>query len=48
MEHIWDCEKYECNIQNAKEILEKYGVAIIKNVLDENEIKDMRSGMWDF
>ncbi len=41
------CERYHCNLNNIKDVLEKYGVAILPNLLDEDEIKLMNTGMWD-
>lgn len=41
------CEKYITNIDNLKNTLEEYGVAIIPNVLNEEECKNMEDGMWD-
>ena len=34
-------------IENIKETIDKFGVAILKNVLDETEIKEMQIGMFD-
>lgn len=45
---MWECERYECDINEAKSKLERYGVAIIKGVLDEKECESMKSGMWEF
>ena len=41
-------ERYVTNSDNLKATLERYGVAIIPNVLNEQECKDMVSGQWDF
>lgn len=40
--------KYITTANNAKEILDKYGVAIIPNILDEGECQNIISGIWDF
>ena len=41
-------EKYITTKENLKNTIEPYGVAIIENVLNEDEIKDMNAGMWDY
>lgn len=41
-------KKYVTDPENLKKKLDKYGVAIIPNVLDDQECKKMVSGMWDF
>jgi len=45
---IYENEKYQTTPDKLKETIEKYGVAIIPNVLAEDEIKGMRNGMWDY
>ena len=40
--------KYECDISSVRETVEKYGVAIVPNLLDEDECESMVSGMWDY
>lgn len=40
-------DKYITNIENAKQTLEKFGVAVIPNVLNDSELQSMQSGMWD-
>ena len=40
--------KYYANIDNVKEILDQYGVAIIPNVINKNERIEMQNGVWDF
>jgi ectoine hydroxylase-related dioxygenase (phytanoyl-CoA dioxygenase family) len=40
--------KYHCTKENLKETIEKYGVAIIPNILDEKECKNMLDGIWDY
>jgi ectoine hydroxylase-related dioxygenase (phytanoyl-CoA dioxygenase family) len=39
---------YTCTKETLKETIEKYGVAIIPSVLDEDECSAMVDGMWDF
>lgn len=41
-------QKYFTNPINLKRTLSKYGVAIIPNVLNEDEIQQMNTGMWDY
>lgn len=43
-EYLYD--KYVAT--NFKDTLDKYGVAIIPNILSDQEIKNMKNGMWDF
>jgi hypothetical protein len=38
----------ENNKESILKKLNKYGVAIIPSLLNENEIKKMNDGMWDF
>ena len=38
---------YECDLDNFIEQLDKYGVAVIPNVLNIQEIANMKNGMWD-
>lgn len=40
--------KYICEKANLKEKLEKYGVAIIENVINDEECENMKSGFWDY
>lgn len=40
------CEKYHCTIETLHPTLERYGVAIIPNVLDEHDCEAMENGMW--
>jgi len=44
----YDSKKYYSTIDNFKNTLEQFGVAIIPNVLNEVKIQKMREGMWDF
>mgnify|MGYP001296763687 CR=1 FL=1 len=41
-------EKYITDPKHVKEIIEKYGVAIVPDVLNEKELINMRIGMWDY
>jgi len=41
-------EKYVSTLDTVKDTLEKYGLAIIPNILKDTEIKAMNSGIWDY
>lgn len=43
----YEYEKYIASINNVKNMIDKYGVAIIPNVLNEDECKEMNEGMWN-
>lgn len=45
---LYEYDKYVIDIDNCKKTLNKYGVAIIPNVLTETECKKMVSGVWKF
>jgi hypothetical protein len=47
-EPIYEYDKYVCNSDTLKETLNKYGIAIIPNVLDKKECDEMFFGTWDF
>ena len=44
----YEFEKYICSKENLQETINKFGVAIIPNVLDETECTDMVNKMWDY
>lgn len=44
----YEYERYLCTKETLKETIEKYGVGIISNVIDLNEINKMNSGVWDY
>ena len=48
MNAIYEGDKYVANAISAKRVLKRYGVAIIPNVISENECNIMLSQMWDF
>jgi hypothetical protein len=48
MDKYSDCSIYYSNLSNVKETLNKYGVAIIPSLLDDNEIKKFREGGWNY
>jgi hypothetical protein len=45
---LYKTRKYITNIDGVKKKLEKYGVAIIPSLLNENECEAMKKGMWDY
>jgi hypothetical protein len=44
----YEFEKYICTKETLKYTIDNYGVAIIPNVLDENECNNMVNKIWDF
>ena len=46
-EEITTYKNYDCKIEDINLQLEKLGVAVIPNILNEEEIKNMRLGIWD-
>jgi hypothetical protein len=44
----YEFTKYSTNLENLKETLQKYGVAIIPSVLNPEECSNISSGIWDF
>lgn len=44
---LYELEKYSTTIDNVKQKLEEYGVAIIPKLLNSIEIKKMNEGMWN-
>ena len=45
---LYKTKKYITNLEGVKKKLEKYGVAIIPSLLNEDECEEMRNGMWDY
>lgn len=45
---MYKYETYVCNKETLKTTLDKFGVAIIPNVLTDEECDEMVSSMWDF
>ncbi len=41
-------EKYVTTKEGVRDTLNEYGVAIIPNVLNEEECEEMRNGMWEY
>ena len=46
-EKLTTFKNYDCNIENVLEQIEKFGVAVIPNILNKDEINNMRKGLWD-
>ena len=46
-EIITTYKNYDCSIDGVLSQLEKDGVAVVPNILNEEEIKNMRNGIWD-
>jgi len=44
---MYEFDKYIASNENVLEVLNKYGVAIIPSVLNEEECNEMNNGMWD-
>ena len=44
----YEKEKYLTNLENLKETLDEFGVAIIPDVLNKEEQKSMKDGGWDY
>lgn len=44
----YEYEKYVCSKETLKDTINKYGVAIISNILTEKECVKMVNGIWDF
>ena len=44
----YEDSKYYTTKEKLKQTIERYGVAIIPNVINHNECKDMTDGMWDY
>lgn len=48
MQTIYECAEYLCTKETLNDTLKKYGVAIITDILNENECQNMVNGIWDF
>jgi len=44
----YEFEKYICTKETLKDTIKLYGIAIIPNVLDENECQSIITEIWDF
>lgn len=42
------CQKYITTVDNLRETIQKFGVAIIPNVINENECKNMLDDVWNY
>lgn len=45
--YAYEYEKYVTTPDKIRETIDKYGVAIVPSVLDENECNEMKEGMWN-
>ena len=43
----YEFEKYIANMENVQQILDEFGVAIIPNILSDEECQSMNTGIWD-
>ncbi len=44
----YEYEKYVCDVNTLRNTLDKYGVAIIPNVINKKECENMVTGMWNY
>jgi len=44
----YEYNKYTCNINTLKKTLDKYGVAILPNIINQQECDNINDGVWDF
>jgi ectoine hydroxylase-related dioxygenase (phytanoyl-CoA dioxygenase family) len=44
----YEGEKYVTTPEGVKDMVEKYGVAIVPDILNKQELESMRNGMWDY
>lgn len=45
---IYEYNKYVTNLNNVTNTLNQYGIAIIPNILNQQECENMKQGMWDY
>lgn len=45
---LYEGEKYFCSVEDVNNYLDTYGVAIIPNLLNDNECQDIIDGMFDY
>jgi hypothetical protein len=45
---VYEYSKYVCLSENIRDTLNKYGIAIIPNVLNDVECDEMKNGMWNY
>lgn len=45
---LYEYEKYVTDVDGLRETLNEYGVAVIPNVLNDEECEEIVHGMWDF
>lgn len=44
----YEFEKYKTTVDNIIETINNYGVVIVPNILNHEEITNMRNGIWDY
>ena len=44
----YEKDKYICTAETATDTLEKYGVAIIPNILNNDECENLKKGVWNY
>lgn len=45
---LYEGSKYYCTVDGVKDTINKFGVAIVLNVIDEAECQNTINGMWDY
>lgn len=45
---LYEGKKYYCDINNILKTIKKYGVAIVPNLLNDNECDDIINDMWEY
>ena len=48
MKRVYVYDKYVSTLDTLNDTLDKYGLAILPNILDDGEIKAMNDGIWDY
>ena len=48
MEREYEFQRYCATVDSVEQVLDRYGVAIIPGLLDEDETTSMRNGMWNY
>lgn len=45
---VYESSKYYCTKETLRDTINKFGVAIIPNILNDDECNSLVSGIWDF
>ena len=48
MANLYEYHKYVCTKETLEQTINNFGVAIIPNLLDDNECENIVTGIWDF